>query len=232
MSRVVANQSTLTNGDALKSGVDERVKSRLVPRVNRYFHLLPSDDQKVLFASLTKDANRPKRRASRTSMSSFVVRLRTRIMQFWPLLSTDDQQQLLTTWHSLVQQHLSNTVSAKITHLRHGKRVHASPVAGRTSLLSPPNQLWHLKALLGDEPVDEALAKGGGELSDDLIVSMLIKSQIPFYTNADQTHLILGTNELVERDFGPLKKIDPSVTLTRFGLAKMEEANERGYARL
>ena len=230
MSRVIANQSTVTDGDALKPGADERVRSRLVPRLNRYFHLLPLGDQQLLFASLTKDANQPKRRASRTSRGSVVVRLRMRIMQSWPLLSTDDQQQLITTWHTLVQQYLPNPVSAKPTYSRHGRHFYASPVAGQTSLLAPPNQLWHLKALLGDEPVNEALARSGGKLNDKVIVNMLSKSQIPFYTNAAQTHLILGTNELAERNFGPLQKIDLSVTLTKFGLAKMEEANERGYA--
>ena len=102
----------------------------------------------------------------------------------------------------------------------------------KATLLTPPNKSWHLNALLGDAQVEQALSENGGKLTDSIIINLLVNSQLPFFTDPAQHYLTMGTSELLERDFGPLTRISSLEALTRFGLAKMEEANERGYARL
>ena len=101
-----------------------------------------------------------------------------------------------------------------------------------SAFLMPPNQLWHLSALLGDEVVSEALTLDGGTLTNGTILNLLTRSPLPFYTDSTERYLVMGTNELVERDLGLLKPIATDKVLFQFGLAKMEEANERGYSRL
>ncbi len=116
--------------------------------------------------------------------------------------------------------------------VRGGKQYPVVRSTKHNTLLTSPNQPWHLNALLGDELVDRALAENGGAINDAMIVKLLTENPLPFYTDTSQCYLSMGTNELIERDFGPLKPIAPVDALVRFGLAKMEEANERGYSRL
>ncbi|MBO0937973.1 hypothetical protein J2I47_15560 [Fibrella sp. HMF5335] len=98
--------------------------------------------------------------------------------------------------------------------------------------LSPPNQLWHLNALLGDDLVNQALEDNNGRLSDSTIIDLLAKHSLPFYTDTNERILFLGENKLAERELGPLKPISAVEAVQRYGLAKLEEASEKSYTQI
>ena len=99
-------------------------------------------------------------------------------------------------------------------------------------LLMPPNQMWHLQALLGESVVNAAVETNGGQLTGEIVIDLLIGHPLPFYTDANERLLFLGDNKLAALELGPLKPISPVVAVQRYGLAKLEEASEKSYTRI
>lgn len=109
---------------------------------------------------------------------------------------------------------------------------HSSPLTNQSPIPEWPfsnDKLWHLKVLVGGAAVDEVIQKNNGQLNSQTVIDLIKQSLLPYYVNEDMHCLSLGTSELLERDFGPLKPIHPSEALMLFGLAGMEEARERGF---
>jgi hypothetical protein len=133
--------------------------------------------------------------------------------------------------YELYKSHKENAHYIKLR-MPNGERVAVGEQPNTIYLLNLPNKPWHLNALFGDETVEEAIRENGGTLDDRTILNLFAENPLPFHIDQTQQYLFMGKSEMDELDFGPLTPIDPIIALARFGLAKMEEANERGYVRL
>lgn len=93
------------------------------------------------------------------------------------------------------------------------------------------NDLWMLKSLVGSRAVMQSLNKTK-RIDDTFVENLIKKCKGEFFIDQHQTYLFATTNELFESKFGHLESISSLDALKKYGLQKMEEANEKNYSKI
>ncbi|MBO0931170.1 hypothetical protein [Fibrella aquatilis] len=181
------------------------------------------------------------RPATRTRNPAKAGIWKQRIIKYFDLLSPEDQEDIKKFIENrpLVVDTASENTSATTIQppdIFFDYTDEYAAIQARKSSISqwhfPEDRVWHLQALVGDSIVYEAMQENNGQLTGSMVLELIQARPIPLYINKRMDCLSMGTTELMERDFGPLDPIDPIDAVQRFGLAKLEEASERSYARI
>lgn len=97
--------------------------------------------------------------------------------------------------------------------------------------LETHEDLWMLKSLVGSHVVMESL-KRTKQIDDVFVESLVERHGGEFFTDQHQNYLLATTSQLFESKFGQLKVVSPLDALKKYGLRKMEEANEKNYSKI
>jgi len=93
------------------------------------------------------------------------------------------------------------------------------------------NNDWKVKAVVGEKIYNKAL-KEFGSLNDFVIEEMLIRCKRNFYLDKNKEHLLSNNSELWRSKFGELREIACVLAYTDYGIDVMEEADEKGVAKI
>lgn len=150
-------------------------------------------------------------------------------LHFYQALPADEQKKAWDAIRGLYQKQGSRKRKAAVV----GEVVSAHAAADVIhNWPFPEDRVWHLQALVGEGTVDRAITTNEERLTGELVIDLLTKYPLSLYTDDQEKVLFFGHNKLAERDLGPLKPIDTIVAVRQYGLAKLEEASERSYARI